>query len=80
MVRRAIMFRVSAREIEMVMQMTRQTAYAAAKDTGNRAMKAGGRKTWSVDDYRRACAEFERLWPSDLLATKDADVELRPPT
>lgn len=43
--------------------MTYKIAFAAAQDAGNRAMKDGKRTTWSVGDYRKACAEFERLWP-----------------
>ncbi len=41
--------------------MTRAIAFAAAKDAGNRAMRSGGRKIWSVGDYRKACTELERL-------------------
>jgi hypothetical protein len=49
--------------IEMSEQMTLsyKLAMAAAQDYGNRLMKRGGRKAWSVGDYRRACAELERL-------------------
>lgn len=43
--------------------MTYEIAMAAARDAGNRAMRADGRKEWSVEDYNIACAEFERLWP-----------------
>ena len=46
------------------MTITYAIAFAAARDAGNRAMKAGGRKVWSRGDYLKACAELERLWPS----------------
>jgi len=39
-------------------------ARAAAKDAGNRAMVAGGRTAWSMDDYRVAAAELARLLPA----------------
>jgi hypothetical protein len=48
----------------MIQAMTYKVAFAAAGDCGNRAMRAGGRKVWSVGDYRKACEEFERLWPA----------------
>ncbi len=41
--------------------MTYKIAMAAAHDFGNKLMKQGGRKVWSVGDYRRACAELDRL-------------------
>jgi hypothetical protein len=41
--------------------MTRTIAFAAAQDFGNKRMRAGGRRCWSLGDYRAACAEFERL-------------------
>ena len=41
--------------------MTRQIAFAAARDAGNRAMRQGGRKVWSAGDYRKACEELDRL-------------------
>ena len=43
------------------MPMTKEIARAAAMDAGNRAMRAGGRKAWSAEDYNVACEEFERL-------------------
>jgi hypothetical protein len=41
--------------------MTRPIAYAAARDLGNKRMRAAKRRVWSLGDYRAACAEFERL-------------------
>lgn len=42
--------------------MTYEMARAAATDTGNRSMWAGGRTKWNEDDFNAACDEFERLW------------------
>lgn len=53
--------------------MTHKIAFAAAQDAGNRAMKKGGRKVWSAGDYRKACQEFERLWPSADASPATAD-------
>jgi hypothetical protein len=44
--------------------MTMAIARAAARDAGNRSMKAGKRQKWNRKDYNVACAEFERLWPN----------------
>lgn len=46
-----------------IQTLTRDIAYAAATDAGNRSMWAGGRRKWNVDDYNTAVDEFERLWP-----------------
>ena len=46
-----------------LIKMTRELAYAASLDAGNRAMRAGGRKTWNEEDYRAVSREFDRLWP-----------------
>lgn len=43
--------------------LTRELAYAAARDAGNRAMRAAGRTIWDAEDYNHAAAEFDRLWP-----------------
>ncbi len=43
--------------------MTRELAYAASLDAGNRAMNAGNRKAWSEQDYDVVIREFRRLWP-----------------
>lgn len=57
----------------MAFEMTYKLAMAAAQDAGNRAMRAGGRKVWSAGDYRKACKEFERLWPRNLTAQDAVD-------
>jgi hypothetical protein len=44
-------------------KMTRDLAYAASLDAGNRAMHRGGRKTWIESDYEEVNREFTRLWP-----------------
>jgi hypothetical protein len=36
---------------------------AAAKDAGNRSMRAAGRATWNRADYRAAVREYDRLIP-----------------
>jgi hypothetical protein len=59
------------------MQMTYRLACAAAQDAGDRAMRKGGRKVWSAGDYRRACEELERLWPSPDASGDSAALELR---
>jgi len=49
--------------------LTRDLAFAAALDAGNRAariryandMSSG--KPWTVDDYNACWATFDRLWP-----------------
>lgn len=43
--------------------LTRELAFAASLDAGNRSMKAAGRKTWSKHDQLEASREFQRLWP-----------------
>jgi hypothetical protein len=43
--------------------MTKELAFAASLDAGNRAMWAGGRKAWSVKDMMAAQMEYQRLWP-----------------
>lgn len=43
--------------------LTREIAWAASTDAGNRAMRHGGRTAWSREDYNAAVAEFDRLWP-----------------
>ena len=47
----------------MRLTMTYEIAMAAAKGTGDRHMRAGGRMAWNIDDYRAAAAEFNRLFP-----------------
>jgi len=44
-------------------KLTRELAFAASMDAGNRAMRAAGRKVWSKEDQMAALREFERLWP-----------------
>jgi hypothetical protein len=43
------------------MRTTREIAFAAATDAGNRSMKADGRTVWAVKDYNAAVAELNRL-------------------
>lgn len=45
------------------MQMTYSIAMAAARDAGNRHMRAAGRTVWAVVDWNHACETFKRLWP-----------------
>lgn len=45
------------------MRLTRELAWAAGWDAGDRSMRAAGRKRWSKKDYAAAVAEFDRLWP-----------------
>lgn len=50
--------------------VTREIAWAASLDEGNRCMRRGGRKAWNEDDYNAACDLFDRLWTieDELLA------------
>lgn len=43
------------------MKLTRELAYAAATDVGNRSMKANNRTAWNEDDYNVAAETFQRL-------------------
>ena len=45
------------------MRFTREMAYAAGRDAGNRSMRKAGRTAWSKDDYNAAAAECARLMP-----------------
>lgn len=47
-------------------KLTRELAWAASTDAGNRAMRKAGRAAWSKDDYNAAVREFDRLWPQEL--------------
>lgn len=47
----------------MKIQLTRDLAWAAATDAGNRSMRQAGRTKWSQRDYNAAIREFDRLWP-----------------
>jgi hypothetical protein len=44
-------------------RLTRDVAWAAAHDAGNRSMRHAGRTSWNEDDYNAAVEEFNRLWP-----------------
>lgn len=57
--------------------LTVEVARAAATDAGNEAMRASGRKAWSADDYNAACAEFDRLWPTEAEQAQDAGESIR---
>ena len=46
-----------------MLTLTRELAWAAAMDAGNRAMRKAGRSKWSEEDFITACDEFDRLWP-----------------
>lgn len=46
----------------MPRKLTPTIIHAASTDAGNRSMRAGGRKTWSLDDRNAAVAESERLY------------------
>lgn len=48
----------------MLMEMTRELAWAAATEAGNKSMRKGGRIKWSLKDYNAAVGEFNRLWPN----------------
>jgi hypothetical protein len=42
---------------------SRDLAWAAAWDAGNRSMAKGGRKSWNGEDSNIHRAEFNRLYP-----------------
>ena len=44
-------------------RITRELAFAASLDAGNRSMWAGQRTTWTEQDADVAAAAFNRLWP-----------------
>lgn len=46
----------------MTRALTYDLAMAAARDAGNRSMRAAGRERWSREDYRAAVDEFKRLY------------------
>jgi hypothetical protein len=48
-----------------MMTLTRDLAWSAATDAGNRSMRAAGRTAWDENDYDVAAQEFGRLWPVD---------------
>lgn len=48
-----------------VITLTRDLAWAAATDAGNRRMRKAGRTAWSEEDYGVATREFDRLWPAE---------------
>ena len=47
-------------------KLTRELAWAASQDAADRAMRKGGRTTWSQEDFKLALEEFDRLWPEYL--------------
>ena len=47
----------------MRIAINRELAFAASLDEANRAMRLGGRHTWSEGDYAIAVATLNRLWP-----------------
>jgi hypothetical protein len=44
-------------------RITRELAFAASLDEGNRSMCAGGRTEWFKEDQLVATRYFNRLWP-----------------
>ena len=42
-------------------RLTREMAYAAGQDMGNRSMRKAGRKAWNVEDFIKAATEANRL-------------------
>jgi len=49
----------------MKQQITRELAWAAATDAGNKAMREGGRTAWSASDRERAEVLFWNLMGLD---------------
>lgn len=47
----------------MPIKLTRELAFAASLDAGNRSMYAAGRAAWDETDQAAAAREFDRLWP-----------------
>ena len=45
--------------------LTRELAWAAATDEGNRSMRKGGRSKWNEEDYNVAVETFNELWPDE---------------
>ena len=43
------------------MTLTKELAYAAGRDAGNRSMRAGNRVVWNEDDYNAASEVTNRL-------------------
>jgi hypothetical protein len=44
-------------------RMTRDIAWHAAQDAGQRHCNAAGRHAWNESDFNAAMDEFARLWP-----------------
>ena len=42
---------------------TREIAWRAAQDAGQRHCRAAGRSVWNESDFNAAMDEFARLWP-----------------
>lgn len=55
-----------------MLTLTKEIAFAAAQDAGNRHMRQHGRTSWNEDDYDVACDEYNRLWPDPLAPTSPA--------
>ncbi len=47
----------------MPVRMTRDLAFRAGVDHGNRSMSAAGRSAWDDQDYNAAILMFNALWP-----------------
>lgn len=46
----------------MPQPMTREIALAAARDEGDRSMRAAGRTAWNQDDWYAASRRFNQVW------------------
>lgn len=45
------------------MRLTRELAYAAARDAANAHARKHGRAAWNAADYGVCAETFDRLWP-----------------
>jgi hypothetical protein len=57
----------------MRIQLTRESAYAAAQDAANRNMRKAGRKRWNQADWNAACRVFDRLYPPSVMVADTPD-------
>lgn len=63
----------------MTETMSYRIAMAAARDAGNRHMRADGRTVWAVADWNHACETFARLWPPSQIAVSGDCRSSKPP-
>jgi hypothetical protein len=52
--------------------MTRELAWAAARDAGSRSAREHGRTVWNQDDVDCCAKEFDRLWTPEMEAQPQA--------